>query len=179
MTDNVSDIADYGESGLESDGPNVHSVPGTPGGDARDDTTAADVFAPMPDTLMDDATQAASAALESTHPLIATADTTVAPVIPPGSTQLGIPVERGGAPDPVDKQHLDSRDASSFASSGSGRESNAVPIPAVSTRAKKARARSANSGFEAAASGSQPQDAPPLIRVAMADALPNGTLAPW
>lgn len=68
MGDSIGDIVDYAESYLESHGPEDSSIPGAPGEGKRDTSTAGDTSTAIPDALMVEDTQAASAALESTHP---------------------------------------------------------------------------------------------------------------
>lgn len=135
----------------------------------------------MPDKLMADPTQAASATLKYMRSLAKTADGAFAPVIATGSVEVGIAVGRVGAPAFVTKQLLESRDIPGLGASDSPHESKAVSMhgmPTVSTRAQTACARQENPGFSTPTSGSDPLDAPLLIRVAMADALANGALAP-
>lgn len=163
MTDNVNDIVDYGESGLESHRPNDHSVPETLEEDARDSATANDTSGSIPDAHMADATQSFCAMLESTRPSAATNSVAVSNVILPGSVQIGTLNGRADGFGPPTKQDLDSGDAPGIASSNSVKESNAVPVSAVSTSGQTTRARSKNFGFENPASSTEPRDAPQLI----------------
>lgn len=127
---------------------------------------------------MSDATQTASAALESAPHSAATTDAAIATVIIRCSVQVGIPVGRVGGSAPMTKQHLGSWDAPDLGASDSAKESDAAPMPTVSTLAQTARARSDNPVFRNPAPCSDPQEVQTLLCVSMAYAFPNSALAP-